>query len=194
MAWFFVHLPFIMCFVLSSSALGVLVRAHDCPDAPVDSLYETFIPRSEEHISDGLRWFYCGGLGISLACMTIISISHVHKKIPHQRLSKHVRISVRFAVSLVILLLPLAHLNSLELVSTTTGLVLFVLFMELWGATCTGQNILWENKCGRDKSEYLAKCSVSKKELVDSMKGGKVINVEEIAKRDVDEKGVIGGV
>jgi low temperature requirement protein LtrA len=192
--WFTVHLPFVMSFVLSASALGVLVRAHDCPDAPVESLYETFIPRSEDHISQGLRWFYCGGLSISLACMTIISMAHVHKKIPHQRINKHYRLIIRFAVSLAILLLPLAHLNSLDLIGTTTGLVLSVLFLELWGATCTGQNILWESKCGRNKCQYSAKCKVSKKELEDSMKNGNIINVEEIAARDENEKGVVGGV
>lgn len=194
LTWFSIHLPFVMSFVLSASALGVLVRAHDCPDTPLDSLYETFIPRSEDHISDGLRWFYCGGLGISLACMGIISVSHVHKKIPHQRLNKHWRLAARFAVSLVIVLLPLAHLNSLDLIGATTGLVLFVLSLELYGSTCTGQNILWERNCGRSKCQYLARCKVSKKELEESMKSGNVINVEEIAAREVGEKGAIGGV
>jgi hypothetical protein len=183
-----------MSFVLSASALGVLVRAHDCPDAPVDSLYETFIPRSEDHISDGLRWFYCGGLAISLACMSVISMSHVHKKIPHQRLKKNHRLIIRFAVSLAILLLPLAHLDSLDLIGTTTGLVLFVLFLELWGATCSGQNIFWESNCGRDKCQYLAKCKVSKKELENSMKNGDIINVEEIAAREDSGKGIIGSM
>jgi low temperature requirement protein LtrA len=57
LTWFSVHLPFVMSFVLSSSALAVLVRAHDCPDAPLDSLFETFVARSEDHISDGLQWY-----------------------------------------------------------------------------------------------------------------------------------------
>lgn len=183
-----------MSFVLSASALAVLVRAHDCPDAPVDSLYETFIPRSEEHITDGLRWFYCGGLGISLFCMGIIAHSHVHKKIPNVRLMKNKRILLRFLVSIAIILLPLAHLNSLDLIGTTTGLVLFVLVLELIGATCTDQNILWDTKCRRNKAEYSAKCKISKKELWANVKNGTILNVEELAKREGGEKGGVGTV
>ncbi|KAF2269003.1 hypothetical protein CC78DRAFT_335003 [Lojkania enalia] len=194
MIWFSIHLPFIMSFVLSASALAVLVRAHDCPDAPVESLYETFISRSEEHITDGLRWYYCGGLGIALACMAVISYTHVHKKIPNQRLGKNKRLLFRLLISLAIILLPLAHLNSLELVSTTTGLVLIVLFLDLYGATVTGSNVLWDKHCGRDKSHYSAKCSISKKELEASVKKGEILNVEEIAKREGGEKGGVATV
>jgi hypothetical protein len=178
-----------MSFVLSASALGFLVRAHDCPDAPVDSLYETFIPRSEEHITDGLRWFYCAGLGISLALMGVIALSHDHRKIPHQRLRKNHRIAIRFAVSIVIICLPLAHLNSLSMVATTTGLVILVLFVELYGATCQGQNVLWNSNCLRGKCSYSAKCGVSKKELASAVKDGKVLNVEELAKKEGGEQG-----
>lgn len=183
-----------MAFVLSSSALAVLVRAHDCPDAPVDSLYETFIPRSEEHISPGLKWFYCGGLGISLFCMSIIAASHTHKKIPHQRLGKNKRLAIRTLISIVILLLPLAHLNSLELIATTTGLVVCVLGLELFGASCVGDNILWDRNCGRNKCRYDAKCSVGREELEKCKKEGGVLNVEEIAKGERGEKGCVGTV
>lgn len=181
-------------FVLSASALAVLVRAHDCPDAPVDSLYETFIPRSEEHISEGLRWFYCGGLGISLICMSIIATTHTHKRIPNQRLIKAKRLIFRALVGIVIICLPLAHLNSLQLVATTTGLVLAVLLVELIGASCWGENILWDSNCRRNKARYDAKCSVRKEELAKSMKEGNVLDVEELARKEAGEKGVIGQV
>ena len=77
-----------MSFVLSASALAILVRAHDCPNSPVDSLFETFVSRSEGEVSDALKWYYCGGLGIALFSLAIISLSHTHRKIPHQRLRK----------------------------------------------------------------------------------------------------------
>lgn len=120
LVWFSIHLPFIMSFVLSASALAILVRAHDCPDAPLDSLYEAFVPRSEEHITAGLRWFYCGGLGISLLCLSIITFTHTHRKIPNQRLRKETRLLFRITVAIVIICLPNAHLNSLQLVACTT--------------------------------------------------------------------------
>ncbi|KAL6705389.1 hypothetical protein ACN47E_007038 [Coniothyrium glycines] len=194
LAWFSIHLPFIMSFVLSASALAVLVRAHDCPDAPLDSLFETFIGRSEDHISDGLQWFYCGGLGISLFCLSVIAFTHTHRKIPNQRIRKETRLLFRVVVAIVIICLPKAHLNSLQLVATTTGLVVSVLAMELVGMSCWGENIFWEKNCKRDRATYSARCSVKKEELEKSMKDGTVLNVEEIAKREGGEKGSVATV
>ncbi|KAI4946479.1 hypothetical protein J4E91_007167 [Alternaria rosae] len=194
LTWFSAHLPFIMSFVLSASALGVLVRAHDTASAPLDSLSETFIPRSEDHISEGLVWFYCGGLGISLLCLTIISATHVHRTIPNQRLRKPVRLLFRAAVSTVIITLPLAHLDSLRLIATTTGLVVSVLMLELVGVACWGENFFWEKECKRDQATYSAKCAVKREELEKSFREGTVVDVEEIARREGGEKGVVGVV
>ncbi|KAL5415990.1 hypothetical protein PMIN03_002393 [Paraphaeosphaeria minitans] len=190
MTWFSVHLPFIMSFVLSSSALAVLVRAHDSPDSPLDSLYETFVPRSEQHISDGLRWFYCGGSGIALLCMAIIAHAHQHKSIPNQRLFKNKRLLIRILCAVTILCLPVTHLNSLYLISTVTGLLVVVLIAELVGASCAGENVLWDTKCSRGKGAYEAKCAVKREELERKAASGEVVNVEEIAGRERGEKGV----
>ncbi|KAF2826183.1 hypothetical protein CC86DRAFT_25909 [Ophiobolus disseminans] len=192
--WFSIHLPFIMSFVLSASALAVLVRAHDCPDAPLESLFETFIPRSEDHISDGLQWFYCGGLGASLFCLSIIALTHTHRKIPHQRVRKETRLVFRMLVSVIIITLPKAHMNSLQLVATTTGLIVAVLVLELVGSSCWGESMLWDKRCKRDKATYSAKCGVKKEELEKSVIDGTVLDVEEIAKRDGGEKGGVPGV
>ncbi|KAF2733993.1 hypothetical protein EJ04DRAFT_467326 [Polyplosphaeria fusca] len=189
MIWMSMHLPFIMSFVLGASALAVLVRAHDCPDAPLEALYETFQSRSEDHLSDGLRWFYCGGLSISLMCMTVLAATHDHKKIPNVRLGKNKRLFYRFLVAIIILLLPLAHLNSLQLVATTTGLIVFLLLADLIGMSCTDDNLLWDSRCRRNKARYDAKCSITRKDLEASVKKGEVLNVEELAKREGGEKG-----
>lgn len=183
-----------MSFVLSASALGVLVRAHDISSAPLESLSETFVSRSEDHISEGLAWFYCGGLGISLLCLAIISATHVHRTIPNQRLRKPVRLAYRVCVSIVIITLPLAHLNSLQLIATTTGLVVSVLVLELVGVSCWGENFLWEKECKRDQATYSAKCAIKREELEKSAREGTVVDVEDIARREVGEKGVVGVV
>ena len=194
MIWFSIHLPFVMSFVLSAGALAVLVRAHDCPDADVESLYETFIPRSEDHVSAGLQWYYCGGLGISLMCLAIIGWTHTHRKIPNQRIKKHFRLLVRAATAIIIICLPLAQFNSLELIATTTGLVVCILMLELVGSTCWGENFLWSTDCKRDKCSYSASCRVKREELERSLKEGTVLNVEEIAKRDGEVNGSVGAV
>jgi hypothetical protein len=194
MTWISIHLPFTMSFVLSASALAVLVRAHDCPDAPLDSLFETFIPRSEDHISPGLQWYYCGGLGISLFCLAVVAKSHTHRKIPNQRLRKDTRLVYRVCISVVIIALPRAHLNSLQLVATTTGLIVSVLVVELVGVGCWGENVFWEKGCKRNRATYSARCAIKREELEKSVREGKVVNVEEIAAREGGEKGSVGAV
>ena len=194
MIWISIHLPFTMSFVLSASALAVLVRAHDSPDAPLDSLFETFIPRSEAHISTGLQWYYCGGLALALMCLAVLSKTHTHRKIPHQRLRKNMRLLYRFIVAIIILMLPLAHLNSLQLIATTTGLIISVLLVELVGVGCWGENVFWERGCKRDRATYSARCAIKREELERSVREGKVINVEEIASREGGETGSVGTV
>ena len=167
-----------MSFVLSASALGVLVRAHDISSAPLDSLSETFVSRSED----------------SLLCLAIISATHVHRTIPNQRLRKPVRLAYRVCVSIVIITLPLAHLDSLQLIATTTGLVVSVLVLELVCVSCWGENFLWEKECKRDQATYSAKCAIKREELERSAREGTVVDVEDIARREVGEKGVVGVV
>lgn len=68
--WNSAHLPFTMAFVLAGAALSKLVLAHDTSDADPSTLWEVYETRSEAEISDGLRWYYCGGLAIALFCMS----------------------------------------------------------------------------------------------------------------------------
>lgn len=53
------------------AALEYLVIAHDCPDANFEDLTAEYQLHSEDHISDGLRWFFCAGLAVGLLCMGI---------------------------------------------------------------------------------------------------------------------------
>ena len=69
--WVSVHLPFIMSFVLSSAALSRLVIAHDCRDASVEDLVDVYAANSLEQIDVGLRWYYCVGMGVALASMSM---------------------------------------------------------------------------------------------------------------------------
>jgi hypothetical protein len=97
-------------------------------------------------------------------------------------------------VAIVIITLPKAHMNSLQLVATTTSLVVAVLILELEGSSCRGESVLWDTKCQRGKATYSAKCGVKREELEKSMKEGTVLNVEEIASRESGEKGGVAGV
>jgi len=52
---------------LVGAALEYLVIASDCPDSNPEWLTEEF--QGHHEISHGLRWFFCGGLAMALACM-----------------------------------------------------------------------------------------------------------------------------
>ncbi len=185
MVWGTAHLPFVMSFVLGASALSKLVLATDCRDANIEALFETYMARSDTEIPRGLRWFYCIGLGLALFCMGIISICHIHKDAEGVRIKKRHRMANRFAVCIIFFCLPTAQwLNSLQLVSITTGLVIWVLLLELWGMSCPDESFFGEKKPCR----YTAKCKISKKDLESAVKGGHVVNVS--ALKDTGEKGV----
>lgn len=64
-----------MGYVLAAAALAHLVWAHDCDNTDTHSLTESYVGRSEGEIGMGLRWFYCAGLGIALACMGKLTLS-----------------------------------------------------------------------------------------------------------------------
>ncbi|RDW87366.1 hypothetical protein BP5796_03060 [Coleophoma crateriformis] len=176
--WNLAHLPFIMSFALGAAALSKLVVATDCPNATLDSLTAVYVEKSEHEIPIGLRWFYCAGLGIALLFMGIISISHIHKEIGGSRLLKRHRLANRFTICVILVCLPLAHgLNSLQLISTVTGLVVWVLFFDLWGASSPKESFFGE----KSSCSYTAHCKVPRKDLESAVKGGQTINIKSVS-------------
>lgn len=184
--WGGVHLPFIMSYVLGAAALSKLVLATDCADANSHDLTTLYEEKSEDHLPAGLRWFYCVGLGLALLFMGVISMTHVHKDPPiGVRIKKRYRLANRAVVCVIFFCLPLAHeLSSLQLVSVTTGMVIWVLLVELWGVSCPGESFFGEKR----QCQYTAKCKISKKDLESAAKSGTVINVEKFSGKG--EKGM----
>jgi len=185
--WATAHLPFIMSFVLAAGSLSKLVIATDVRDTKIEDLTTTYSMKSDREIPPGLRWFYCVGLGISLFCMGIINLTHIHKEASGHliRIPKRKRLTHRFAVCIILFCLPLAHwLNSLQLVSITTGLIVWILLLELWGMSCPNETFFGEKKACR----YTARCKLSKKDLESAVKGGHVVKVQELISRG--EKGM----
>lgn len=188
MIWSIAHLPFIMSFVLGGGGLARLVLATDIEGAHADLLTETYQERSEEHIAPGIRWFYCAGFGSALLFMCAISMSHVHKDLSGERLRKRYRLGVRAATAVVMICLPLAgeKLNSLELVATMTGLVIFTLVVEVVGASRRGTGFKVHGKpCG-----YVGSCG--KKDLQAMLKGGGEVDVDALGEKSAYKKCGVG--
>ena len=178
-----------MGYVLAASTLSRLVLAHDCPDADAHDLGEHYEENSEAEVSRGLRWFYCGGLGVALISMAVISFSHVHKRLEKARFKKRPRLVVRLCVAAVIIALPAADsLNSLHLISITTSLVFFVLFMDLYGMSCEGDRFFTGGWCDESKKncKYTAKCKMGRRrrqELEEALRKGHKVSLADLLKR-----------
>jgi low temperature requirement protein LtrA len=154
--WQYAHLVFVLAYVLASAALSRLVLNADCNDSPVETLTEMFQERSEPEVGEGHRLYYCIGLGLALASMGVISLTHDHKLPFVCRFPKWLRLANRFSVAAIFLCLSAAtSLSSLSLVSITTSLTVWVLFVELYGKSCPEMSF-WgsEGEC-----KYSARCS-----------------------------------
>jgi hypothetical protein len=189
MVWVSAHLPFVMAYVLAAATLSKLVLAHDCAGANVDDLGDTYAEKSEavgERLADGLRWYYCCGIGVSLIFMAVISLTHIHKKIPNARLLKRPRLAIRACIGIIIICLPLARsLSSLDLISITTALVVLVLVLDLYGNSCTGDKFWTGGFCHeeRRKCQYTANCKLGRKkrqELIKALQNGEKIRLEDL--------------
>ncbi|KAI1321682.1 hypothetical protein F5Y16DRAFT_66896 [Xylariaceae sp. FL0255] len=179
LVWTLAHVPFIMSFTLAGGALARLVLATDTPNSDIDALSDADQDRSEADIADGIRWFYCAGMGISLACMGLISISHTHRSIDGLRVPKRYRLIGRFVVAVILVLLPLAKgLDSVELVGIVTALVVFVLGLELWAASSCHETL-----CSRGKPcQYIGRCGKKDIEKL-VLEGHEKIDVETLLRR-----------
>lgn len=179
MTWSMAHLPFIMAFVLGGGGLARLVLATDVEGADREMLTETYQARSEEEVAQGIRWFYCAGFGSALLFMCLISLSHIHKDLEGMRLPKKSRLSFRAAVAVVMICLPVAgdRLDSLGLVSTVTGLVVFTLAIEVWGVSRRGTGFaVGSGPCG-----YVGSCD--KKDLRKVLDQGGGVDVDALGEK-----------
>jgi hypothetical protein len=189
-AWVTFHLPFVCGYILAAATLSQLVLAHDCPDTDDHDLGSHYEERSVGEIDEAMRWFYCGGLGVALFSMGVISFSHVHKKLENARLLKRPRLAIRSAVSAIIICLPLAHsLNSLDLIAITCSLTIFILIIDLYGNSCQGQQFWSGGLCpkARKNCTYTARCPMSKRKqrkLRQKLVEGQQVGLADLLRKD----------
>lgn len=203
MIWTMSHLPFIMAYVLGGGALSRLVLAVDTPDSHLDALAEPYRAKAEADIPWGIRWFYCGGFSVALIFMGFISISHVHKEIEGLRWKKRYRLTGRYAIAVIILLLPLAEsLDSLELVGIVTALVFVALVLELWACSSCNEcpwtrstPCRYVGKCQKKDLQALLKVSVDhfllmKALLTPSVQDGKDVDLKALSRDPTRNSGL----
>lgn len=181
-AYILLHLPLFASFTLASSAVGNLVTAHDCSDANVLDLAPTYIDNSKAQISQAWRWFYSPGLGVTLICMTLISMTHDHKALRSPRAGKDTRLVFRSAVALILIFLALAKdsLDSLDIIGITTALFACVLIFDIYGISCEGDNFWTGPNSDKEHTHYLAKTKLVKRvrrDLEEKLKRGEDVTL-----------------
>ena len=181
--WQYAHLVFIMAYVLGASALSMMVVATDVGNAPEADITAFYQHRSEPDVSLALRLYYCIGFAVALIGMALISLSHEHKlPVAVCRVPKWVRLVNRLGVCVILFCLPAAgdRLDSLELIGLSTGLMVWVLAVELWGKSCKKQSFVWGGD--GEKCRYTARCAQRK--LEDAMKSDGDIDVVELGRSE----------
>lgn len=170
-----------MSYIISSAALSKLVVATDCPDASSDTLTALYAEKSENEVPLGLRLFYCVGLGIALASTLAINLSHTHKvPVMTCRIPYRLRCLNRAVVCIILCCLPAAgdRIDSLQLVGLVTGLLVWVLAVELVGKSCMGTSLFGaDGRCG-----YTARCS--RRELEDATNSDGEIEVRQLGRNE----------
>lgn len=178
-----------MGYVLASSTLSRLVLAHDCDDADPHDLGDHYEELSEGEVGKAFRWFYCGGLGIALLAMSLISFCHIHKRLEKSRLPKRPRLVIRVCVAIIIICLATAEsLTSLDLISITTALVFFALCIDLYGRSKEGDKFWTGGFCPEEKKKctYTARCKLGRrrrKELESALHRGEKVSLADLLKR-----------
>ncbi|GBB85599.1 hypothetical protein RclHR1_01210007 [Rhizophagus clarus] len=141
-----VHFPLNMALVAFGASLEAIVKLRDFPGAQDIPTEET---DPHEEFFPSLSWLYCATLAISLYCMGIIGI--LHKGLDddnYLRIPKFHRIFLRFIIGTICLLLPLAKVNSLNLVVITSMLSLLLVIIETFGRLRNGVPLF--GKCEED--------------------------------------------
>jgi hypothetical protein len=186
--WVTAHLPFIMAYILAASTLTTLVLAHDSDDARVEWLGSHYVESSVASLDDAMRWFYCGGIGVALIFMAVISLCHTHKKLRDGRVNKRPRLAFRVVVAIVIIVLPTAgdRLTSLDLVAITCALTILVLIVDLYGNSAVGTPFWTHGLCPKERKNgatYVANCKLKphrRRELQKRMARGEDVRLQDV--------------
>jgi hypothetical protein len=133
--------------------------------------------------------FYCGGIGVALFSMGILSFCHIHKTVPNARLKKRPRLLIRACIAITIICLPLAKtLTSLQLIAVTTSLVALSLITDLFGNSFSGDQFWTGGWCDESKKNinYTANVSLGKRKKQDLIKAlhmGEKVRLEDLLRR-----------
>ncbi|KAK0102068.1 hypothetical protein ONS96_006032 [Cadophora gregata f. sp. sojae] len=194
--WIFGHLPFIMGYTLSATAMSKIVLAHDVSHADDGSLEKPYNEESEEYVATGLRWFYRGGLCVALIFSCIISLSHIYHVKGDARLTREARLIFRSGAAVSILMLPLVpkeRLQSLALVGITCSIVIACLIVDLYGLSSKDRDFWVGGFSQKEKQniKYKAHCKLDEEDkiqITENLEKGHKTTIKDILRKSSKAK------
>lgn len=129
-AFFLLHLPLSMSFLIGGHVAAVSVQV--------------------EELEDGQRWLLGGGLGVGMLCLWIYAMLYKTEDENKLIMPRWLRVGMRLVVAVILAVLPETHkeLNATEFVCTVMGLFLLVTVWETVGGLLKGAKV-WESWEGR---------------------------------------------
>ncbi|CAG8448429.1 10115_t:CDS:10 [Diversispora eburnea] len=145
----YVHYPLLMSLIAFGSSLGSIMTIIDYLDEEENHASDVEDSNNSSHLLFGrevssentitkfpesLAWLFCASLATAMYSMATIGILHKGlDSVSLMRIPKYQRITIRFVVGTIFLLLPLAHLNTLNLVAIVASLSIFLVVIEAYG-------------------------------------------------------------
>ncbi|RHZ88891.1 hypothetical protein Glove_21g385 [Diversispora epigaea] len=146
----YIHYPLLMSLIAFGSSLGRMMTIMDylgeeknpASDVVEDSDVSGHLLSGREVSSgstitefpESLVWLFCASLASAMYSMAIIGILHKGlDSVSLMRIPKYQRITIRVVVGTIFLLLPLAHLNTLNLVAIVASFSIFLVVIEAYG-------------------------------------------------------------
>ncbi|KAH0844286.1 hypothetical protein AYO21_00761 [Fonsecaea monophora] len=128
-AFFSLHMPL---------AASLLVGGHICA-----------VSAGQAELDSGERWLLGGGLGVGMFCLWLLAMLFRVEDSCELILPKTARVAMRLVVAVILVLLPLVHhdhFDPVQLLSTVTGLIVFVTVWETVGGLRKGSKVYekWE--------------------------------------------------
>ncbi|CAG8445156.1 893_t:CDS:10 [Acaulospora morrowiae] len=133
-----IHFPLNTALIAFGSSLNEVVKIRDFPGAedvpmPMQSQGNTSMGGSEG-FEKSLQWLLCGSLAVIMYCLVVIGLLHKGlDSVNYTRISKKYRLTLRFVIATIYLILPLTGLNSVNLLATISSISLVLVITETYG-------------------------------------------------------------
>ncbi|KAG8829742.1 hypothetical protein FRC17_006134 [Serendipita sp. 399] len=112
---------------------------------------------SEDEVSQAIRWYFGGGLGVAMFALSLIGFTHRSLDSDGTtRVGRNTQLLCRGSIGVIMICLPLSNLNPLEMMGTCAGLTGFLVVEETYGKLHRGEPIAKPSASEQDAADLQA--------------------------------------